>query len=139
MVIEEPAPPEPEETLPSQTPEPTAHRGRRRPAHEETPAAPVDATEPETPEPPPTPLPALEPRESTAREASLRQQIQRLHEDVRLRVARLNQARLSANERKTLEDARTFFAQSERALASGDLERALNLARKASLLVTALE
>ena len=139
MVIEEPAPPEPEETPPAQTPEPAAHRGRRRPAREEAPAAPVDTTVPETPEPPPAPIPALEPRESTAREVSLRQQIQRLHADVRERAARLNQARLSANERKTLEDARTFFAQSERALASGDLERALNLARKASLLVTALE
>jgi hypothetical protein len=69
----------------------------------------------------------------------LRQQIQRLHDDVRQRMARLNVARLSSTERKTLEDASTFFVQSTRALAGGDLQRSLNLARKASLLVAALE
>jgi hypothetical protein len=69
----------------------------------------------------------------------LRQQIERLHQEVRQRMARLNTARLSSTERKTLEDANTFFVQSTRALASGDLQRALNLARKASLLVSALE
>ena len=54
-------------------------------------------------------------------------------------MARLNPAGLSTNERKTLEDARTFLAQSTRAFESSDLPRALNLARKASLLVAALE
>jgi RNA polymerase-interacting CarD/CdnL/TRCF family regulator len=105
----------------------------------DNPAAPADASTPETPEPPPEAVPALEPRESTAQEAAQRQQIQRLQEDVRQRLARLNEARLSPSERKTLEDARTFFAQSTRAIESGDLQRALNLARKASLLVAALE
>jgi type IV secretory pathway VirB10-like protein len=111
----------------------------RHPTRDEIPTAPADTATPETPEPPPAPVPALEPRESTAQETALKQQIQRLHEDVRQRMARLNQARLSANERKTLADARTFLAQSVRARDSGDLERALNLARKASLLVAALE
>jgi hypothetical protein len=140
-VIEEPAPPpEPEEAPPPQTPEePKPQHRRRRPAHPDTPTAPADASTPETPEPPPEAVPALGPRESTAQEAALRQQIQRLQEDVRQRLARLNEARLSPSERKTLEDARTFFAQSTRALESGDLQRALNLARKASLLVAALE
>jgi hypothetical protein len=62
-----------------------------------------------------------------------------LEEDVRQRLARLKGAQLSANDRRTLEDARTFFAQSTHAMASGDLPRALNLARKASLLLAALE
>jgi hypothetical protein len=54
-------------------------------------------------------------------------------------MARLNPARLSPNERKTLDDAATFLAQSTRAFESSDLQRAFNLARKASLLVAALE
>jgi hypothetical protein len=81
----------------------------------------------------------LEPRESTAEEAGLRRQIQGLQEDVRQRMAKLARARLAGADRKTLDDARTFFAQSARALNEGDLQRALNLARKASLLVSALE
>jgi hypothetical protein len=84
-------------------------------------------------------VPSLEPRESSAQEAALRRQIQALQEDVRQRIAKLSRAGLSGADRKTLDDARTFFAQSARALNDADLQRALNLARKASLLVSALE
>jgi hypothetical protein len=62
-----------------------------------------------------------------------------LQEDISQRLTRLKGAQLSANDQKTLEDARTFFAQAARAMATGDLPRALNLARKASLLLAALE
>jgi hypothetical protein len=51
----------------------------------------------------------------------------------------LSGARLSGNDQKTLEDARTFYAQASDAMASGDLPRAMNLARKAGLLLGALE
>jgi hypothetical protein len=141
MVIEEPSPPqEPEENNSSQATEPKPLEQKKQPARVDAPAEPVEVqAPPETPEPPPAAVPALAPRESTAEEASLRQQIQQLHEDVRQRMARLNKARLSSSGRKTLEDASTFFVQSTRALASGDLQRALNLAKKASLLVSALE
>jgi hypothetical protein len=81
----------------------------------------------------------LEPHESSAEEASLRSQIQGLQDDVRERIAKLSHAGLSGADRKTLDDARTFFAQSLRALNEADLQRALMLARKASLLVLALE
>jgi hypothetical protein len=81
----------------------------------------------------------LEPRESSAEEAAQRRQIQALQEDVRQRIATLSRAGLSGADRKTLDDAQTFFAQSTRALNEGDLQRALTLARKASLLVLALE
>jgi hypothetical protein len=135
MVIEEPAPPpEPEEAPPPQTPEEPKPQPPRRP-----PARPSTLETPETPEPPPEAVPALGPRESAAEEAAQRQQIQRLQEDVRERLTSLNETRLSPSEDKTLEDARTFLAQSTRALESGDLQRALTLARKASLLVAALE
>jgi hypothetical protein len=54
-------------------------------------------------------------------------------------LARLGGAQLSANDQKALEDARAFFSQATRAMEGGDLPRALNLARKASLLLAALE
>jgi outer membrane biosynthesis protein TonB len=138
LVIEEPAPPpEPEETPPPQTAQPTPPR--RRPARTKTTTEPDDTPAPETPEAPPAEVPALEPRESSAQETELRRQFLKLDQDIRQRLERLNSARLSPNDRKTLEDARTFFAQATHAMASGDLPRALNLARKASLLLAALE
>jgi hypothetical protein len=94
---------------------------------------------PETAEPPAPQVPSLEPRESSVDEAALRHQIQGLQLDVRQRIAKLDQAGLAGVDRKTLDDARSFFAQSTQALNEGDLQRALTLARKASLLVLALE
>jgi hypothetical protein len=145
LVIEEPAPPpEPEETPTPPSPglaktTPGGRRGGSRPARTEAPTEPEETSPLQNPETAPAEVPALAPRESTAQETALRQQVQHLQEDVRQRMARLNQSRLSANERKTLDDARTFLAQSARALESNDLQRALNLARKASLLLAALE
>jgi hypothetical protein len=69
----------------------------------------------------------------------LRRQYLSLDQNIRQRLARLKGAQLSANDRRTLEDARTFFEQAAHAMASGDLPRAYNLARKASLLLAALE
>jgi len=140
MVIEEPAPPEePPAALPQPASPPTPASRPRRRLRTEPPAGNTENT-PETTEPPPTPqVPSLEPRESSAQEAALRRQIQGLQDDVRQRIAKLSQAGLSGADRKTLDDARTFFAQSTRALDEADLQRALNLARKASLLVSALE
>jgi outer membrane biosynthesis protein TonB len=140
MVIEEPAAPEePPAPLPQPTSPPEPARRPRRRLRTEPPTAAAENT-PETTEPPPTPqVPSLEPRESSAQEAALRRQIQGLQDDVRQRIAKLSRAGLSGADRKTLDDARTFFAQSTRALSDADLQRALNLARKASLLVSALE
>ncbi len=142
LVIEEPAPPpepEPEEIAPPQTPEPTTSHRRRNPARTATAPEPDETSTQETPETPPAEIPALEPRQSTAQENDLKNQFRQLEQDVRQRLARFNGARLSTNDQKTLEDARTFFAQATHAMASGDLPRALNLARKASLLLAALE
>jgi len=146
LVIEEPAPPpETQGTPPPQTPgssKPTTAGGRRggsRPAHTDTPSEPDETSTQGNPETPPAEVPALEPRESFAQETELRREFQKLEQDIPQRLARLNGARLSINDRRTLEDARTFFAQATHAMASGDLPRALNLARKASLLLAALE
>jgi len=140
MVIEEPAPPEePPAPSPQPTTNPEPAQRRRRVLRREAPAAAAEET-PAATESQPTPqVPSLEPRESSAQEAALRRQIQALQDDVRQRIAKLSRAGLSGADRKTLEDARTFFAQSTRALNDADLQRALNLARKASLLVSALE
>ena len=140
LVIEEPAPLEAQPASP-----PAAETSEQKPPPKHKPPVRTETTTPSdetaTPETslPPAEVPALEPRASAAQESALRLQIQRLQEDVRQRLGRLNEARLSANEHKTLEDARTFLAQSTRALESGDLQRGFNLARKASLLVASLE
>jgi len=134
MVIEEPAPPEPPAPTPQPTPTPKPARRRRRLPRTEPPAA-----APETTVPPPPQVPSLEPRESSAQQAALRRQIQALQDDVSQRMAKLSRAGLTGADRKTLDDARTFFTQSTRALDQADLQRALTLARKASLLVSALE
>ena len=143
MVIEQPPrPPEPEETPTPQAPEPAARHRVRRPAHPDAPTEPDEtptAENPETPEPLPAEVPALEPRQSSAQERELRRQFQSLQQDLHNRLEKLSGAHLSANDQKTLEDARTFFVQANRAMASGDLPRALNLAHKAGLLLAALE
>jgi hypothetical protein len=115
------------------------HRRPHRPARPETPAEPSETPTPENPETPPAEVPALEPRQSFAQETELRRQFLNLEQDIHARLTRLKGAHLSANDQKTLEDARTFFAQATHAMASGDLPRALNLARKAGLLLAALE
>jgi len=140
MVIEMPPPPEPvvitpppETTTPKEE-EPKHHRVTHR---EQTPTTPESA--PETDEGPSPPLPSLAPQGSSSEQATQRREIQGLQDDVQKRIGKLNAADLSAVDRKTLEDAKAFIAQSTQALNEADLQRALMLARKASLLVTALE
>lgn len=140
MTIEEPAPPEPPPAPPPEEPAvPKPEHRSHRVMRSEPPASSVgneiDAAEPQVS----SPVPSLEPRESYAEEAALRHQVQGLQDDVRQRIAKLSGASLSGADRKTLDDARTFFLQSADAVKEGDLQRALNLARKASLLVLALE
>jgi hypothetical protein len=62
-----------------------------------------------------------------------------LQENVRRRAAQVDRQSLAEPARKTLDDAQTFLAQSGQALEEGDLQRAANLANKASLLLSALE
>jgi len=125
--------PLPETLTPTEaTPQP--HRAPRK---EQTSATPETA--PGTDEETAPPVPLLEPRESSTEQATQRREIQGLQDDVQKRIAKLSSAELSGVDRKTLDDARTFFQQSTQALSEGDLQRALMLARKASLLVSALE
>lgn len=145
VVIEQPLPPEPEpETDEAPTPPPTGTNTvhhHRAPSHPTAPAEPEQPAPEEATTPPPAQaeVPTLEPRQSSAQETQARDQYLKLAQDIRERLGRLNGRHLSGGDRRTLEDARTFFAQSSHALASGDVARALNLARKASLLISALE
>lgn len=140
LVIEEPQPAEPDEAPAAEqqpSPTPPAKRHPRAAARTE-PATPLE-TAPETEPAPAIEVPALEPRENPGRQATQRQQITRLQDQVRNRIGRLEKSNLSGEDRHTLEDARAFLANSERALVSSDFERALNLARKASMLTAVLE
>ncbi|HET7840816.1 MAG TPA: hypothetical protein VFM21_04385 [Terriglobia bacterium] len=140
LVIQEPPPPEPpppviveepaapEEKLPQRRRRPTS------PGRAETEAAPEDAPATASPE-----VPALEQRESAAQQTAQRQQIVEMLAGIRGRVAQMKRNRLGELERKTLDDAQMFVEQSQRALDTNDLVRALNLARKASLLINALQ
>lgn len=124
----EPPPPEPEE------------KPRTRPRARLAPAD--SATEPQVevePEPAPSAeVPLLEPLGGPGEQAQ-QQQVQQLQDQVRGRITRQENARLSADDHRMLDDARTFLSQSERALATRDFPRARTLARKASMLLAVIE
>gem|GEM_PF-2009552 len=143
LVIEEPLPPEPEEhpvEVPPQetTAQKTPVRPRRRPAPSE-PAVEPPAPTPEIVSQPTPSAPALEPRESPQQQSEMRSRVVQMQESVRARIAALGHTSMASLDKKTLEGARMFLIQSEHARDSNDLQRSFNLARKASLLVDALE
>ncbi len=123
LAIEEPAPPEPVEVAAPEPVEPPPAQPR-----------PVPRTQR-----PPVELPALEPRETPEQQAALRRQLLGLQEHLQDRIRRLDRPNLPTTARRTLDDARAFLVQSQRALENGDLQRARNLASKAGQLVSALE
>jgi len=142
LIIEEPTPPEPEpvEVSPAEPAVPRPAPRRRRSIRTELPSTAETGVEPEeVSTEAPSEVPALEPRESAAQQAALRSQIRGLQEQLQQQISHLEHMRLPDGARRTLDDARTFLSQSERALEAGDLQRGLNLAQKASQLVSALE
>jgi hypothetical protein len=141
-VIEEPAPPEPPE-IPAEisTQESTTQKSAARPHRRNLPSeTPVEAQPaPENAGRSTAPVPALQPRESPQQQNELRNKVLQLQQEVKARIAALERTQMANLDRKTLNGARSFAVQSDRALKSGDQQRAFNLARKASLLVDALE
>jgi hypothetical protein len=132
LVIQEPVPPEPQPVVIIEEPPPEEKPAPRR----RRPAAPEQrANEPAEGETPAAEVPALEPRESPAQQTAQRQQIIEMLGRIRGRIAQLKQTKLGGPEKKSVDDAQTFLEQSQHALETNDLTRALNLARKASLLV----
>lgn len=132
MVIQEPAPPAPAETvhepapLPLAEPAPRKHVYYRRPQIKPRPQEPAD-------------VPALQSGLSSNQENALRDQVVKLQQGIQNRISRLSREWLSSAQRSTLLGARGFLQQSERALNESDLKRAFNLAHKADLLVNSLE
>ena len=141
LIIEEPVPPpapapaEAEAPAPAPTPAPAVRRPRRtRPGGQEGDESaasdsglPANAAE--------TPL--LEPRSNP----SSKDELQARHGVLEQRLNKVERSRFNftSADRRTLEDARGFLRQSERALRDGDMIRAEQLAQKASLLLAALE
>lgn len=99
-------------------------------ASEDAPAAP-DAAPAKSAEAPP-----LESVTEPASEAGVRNQLRTLGNEIDHLQHGFS---LSATDRRTLEDARTFLLQSQQALADHDLLRADQLAKKAALLLAAVE
>ncbi len=134
LVLAEPQAPEPVEETPPPEPE-TAEKPRPRPR----PALPETPAETEVEPAPAAEVPALEPLEGPAAQTAQRQETARLLDQVRARIARQERSSLSSSDRRMVADARTFLSQSERALSTSDFQRALTLARKASMLLAVVE
>jgi hypothetical protein len=138
MVIEKPAPAEPAvtEAKPEPPPEPARvppPRTNQRVPRKETPA-PVSS-----PQRPAADAPKLETATSFQQQASIERNVNLLQRAVEARISRLSRLNLAGSDRKTLDDARTFVAQSQDAMKNGDLTQSSNLAQKANLLVQAIE
>jgi hypothetical protein len=139
LIIQEPPPPEPPppviiEEEPSAQEKPAPRRRRPAPAAHTEADTEGDSGTTAAPE-----VPSLEPRESAAQQTAQRRQIIAMLGNIRGRIGQMRQAKLSDLERKTLDDAQMFVEQSQHALDTNDFVRALNLARKALLLVNALQ
>ena len=140
MVIEEPAPPEPQSKPSATAPTQESAAQRTRPPRRRTTRADAPAeTEPPAEPPADVPAPALEPLGTLEQQANRRREIAAAQEGTQKRIAQLEGANLAIDDRKTLGDARAFLTQSTRALENGELERARLLAHKAALLVQAVE
>jgi hypothetical protein len=139
VVIQKPAPAQPSvaETKPERVPEPVKESPpthEQRVARKEIPTPPTVNPKPATSDAPP-----LEPANISQEQASIQRSVNMLEQGVQARINRLSRQRLAGADRKTLEDARTFIAQSEDAKKRGDLSQASNLVQKADLLVQAVE
>ena len=133
MVVQAPTPPTPTETapqtLPRVTPEPPPSRAPH-PKRAEVKSPPEEET---------AEVPALQSALSPSQASELRSRVLRLQEGIEKRITLLSKEWLSPGERSTLEGARGFLQQSQKALQESDLQRADNLAHKADVLVTSVE
>lgn len=143
LVIEPPANEEPE-ALPPESPVTTLESTPKRPPRRRHAIRPDSTSEAEAdddaePASPSAEVPVLESRQDSQRLATLRRDLTASQESTRRRLAQLDHAQLGQGDRRTLDDAKAFLSQSERELARGEVIRASNLARKAALLVSAIE
>lgn len=133
IVVQAPAPPAPSEVNQkapqpvAQEPEPVRHRRARR----------AEVKPP--PEEPAAEVPALQSAISSGQASELQGQVIKLQEGIEKRILRLTREWLSPSQRETLQGARGFLQQSQKALEESDLQRAYNLAHKSDLLVVSIE
>lgn len=132
MVIQAPAPSTPAEVKPAPAPPAVSEQAPRRRFHYRRPQV-------KAPAPQPADVPALHPGLSQNQETALRDQVVRLQRGIEKQIQRLSSEWLSSAQQSTLEGARGFLQQSQRALQESDLKRAFNLAHKADLLLDSLE
>jgi hypothetical protein len=141
LVIEAPPPPEPEPAAQeAPAPEPPKPPVHHRPPIHNPPVS--DDARPESAKaeaPEPEEAPALVLQSSAEQQTELLRNATGERDDVRRRIAHLDTLQLSAEERRTLNGARAFLAQSESALKEDDPQRSINLTRKAALLVSSVE
>ena len=91
------------------------------------------------PEKPSAEVPALQSAITSGQASALQEQVVKLQEGIEKRILFLSREWLSPSQRGTLETARGFLQQSEKARHDSDLQRAYNLAHKADLLVSSLQ
>lgn len=141
IVVEEPSPPESAEKPADEPQEEAGPKAPARAHHRAVPAEPPAeaSAPPEHTDQPAAPVPSLQLGESPQQQNELRHKVQELDQGVQARITELERTKGEKLDPGTLEGARVFLAQSQRALEDGDLQRAFNLARKASLLVDGLE
>lgn len=134
---EEPVTAAPQEETATTSATTQAHGRRRRPVRTEPPEAAAAIETPETPEPPAADIapPPLETRDDPA----VRSEVLSLQADLQKRIEDMGRQELPKVDQKTFEDAKLFLEQSGRALDQSDLQRALMLAKKASLLLASLQ
>jgi hypothetical protein len=134
IVVQAPAPPAPleakQDSAPQTTPEPAPSKPPR-PRPTEAKARPD--------EPPGAEVPALQSAISAGQATALQGQVMRLQQGIEKRILVLSREWLSPSQRGTLEGARSFLQQSQKALQEADLQRAYNLAQKADIIVASLE
>lgn len=87
----------------------------------------------------PIDIPALMSGLSSGQASQLHDRVVKLQQGIEKRILLLSREWLSQPQRDTLEGARGFLQQSQRALQESDLQRAFMLAHKADLLVVSLE
>lgn len=132
IVVQGPAPSVPAKVPPAPAP-PVAHKTVPiKHAHHRVPQT-------RAPKPEPANVPALQSGISPRRETELRDDVVNLQREIEKKISRLSQEQLSQSQQDTLDGARGFLQQSQRALQQSDLQRASNLAHKADLLVISLQ
>lgn len=138
MVIEEPPAPQPAQPAHVEQVQTAPPPENPLPKPKEAKTSPSPPLEPQrTVEP--ADAPALVPSIDRTEAAGLKERIDGLSGHLQAEITRLRQITLPTAQRKTLRDAQLFLNQATEASKVGDLQRSLQLVKKAGLLVSAVQ